>query len=389
MDNPLAVGADDADPTSVMGDPAEVDGEFVNALKLPVEWEMKLPIHAKRLEMAQHVLKKLGSNIIDETHAQALFQHVLSELVESLDGDSFRVVNVDAGPANIQVVVQVCNQYLKTQGKPTVAHSTGQDSRLTIRSDLVVTNVPDNEGKLEQLLGCLYNIEMKAALDTLMYSAIRPKSQLIAESLARSLKLKLSKGGCPSVLWSALCDCFCIHILVHFPGEEKAYLSHREIEPGRIVCVVAWLHMMSNRDSITLEDFEAMGFTIGNAFEEEIRNAATKRASGDKTKAQKGNDDKSKKAKAAGLQKGGREKLCVDRDCDDVGMHIDMGLIEEMEIEEARAERMSTFSSFQNYYRFRDPLPSTEAVVSLLENQEKLGEETCHDRLARVGMQYG
>lgn len=386
MDNPLAVGADGADPTTVMGDPAEVDDTFVEALKLPADWKMKLPIHAKRLEMVQHVLKKLGPSIIDETHAQALFQHVLGELVQSLDGDIFRVVNVDAGTANMRVIVQVCNQYLKTQGKPEIAQSTGQDSHITIRSDLVVTNVLDNEGKLEQLLGCLYNIEMEAALDKLMHSAIRPKSQLIAESLARSLKLKLT-DRCPGVLWSALCDCFCIHILVHFPGEKKSYLSHREVEPGRIVCIVAWLHMMSKRANVTLKDFKDMGFTIGNAFEEEIRNAATKRTA-DKGKGQKGEGNKSKKAKPTGSQQEEMDNISVDRDCDDVEMHIDMGMIEEMEIAEARAERMSTFSSFQNYYRFGDPLPATEAVMRLLENQEICGEDTCHDRLARVGMQY-
>ena len=382
--NPL-VGVDD--PSSVEGDPLEINTEFFTSLGLPPDWKVELSTHAKRLEMVQHVLNKLGSNLIDESHTQVLFEHFLSELVSSLDGDSSssRVLNVNTNEANMTVDVNVCNEYLRQQGT-TPTTSKGLVVPLVIRSDLVVINASQQEDtKSVQLIGCRYNIEMKKALTTLKHSAVREKSQLVGESLARSL----SMGDTSKVVLSALCDCFCIHILVHFPGEKKAYLSHREVEPGRIVCVLAWLHMISKKNDWTLEDFQAMGLAIGSAYEDEIADAAKKRgAEGKATTSNHSDDDKSDKVKRVKKKVGKKRSAFCASNYDSGATVIDMTLIDQSEMEQERSKKMTTFSAFQNFYRFGDPLPVTEDVIRVLQEQEKLSsEETYHDRCARGGFQ--
>jgi hypothetical protein len=384
MNNPLASAED---PSSVKGDPMEIDSAFVKSLKLPTAWESKLPIHAKRLQVVQHVLSRLGSASRNETHAQALFQHFLAELVESLhDDDSLRVVNVDTPAANMRVVVEICNEYLRKQGKRENADGTGRETLLVIRSDLVVTNVPETESKKRQLVGCLYNIQMKAAMDKLKNSAVPAKSQLIGESLARSLELvkadptqRVFKND---VILSALCDCFCMHILVHFPSEGKAYLSHREVEPGRMVCVLAWLHMMSQRtEDVNSTQFEAGGFVIGEAYEDEIIGAIKKRGLND---CQDGKTDpKSNDAQSGSGNARKRNAAAWDQGAVEC---MDASAVERMELEQEHAEAMSTFTAFQNFYRYGDQLPATEGVMRTLENQNRLGDETHYDRLARAGL---
>ena len=62
--------------------------------------------------------------------------------------------------------------------------------------------------------------------------------------------------------------------------------------------------------------------------------------------------------------------------------------MEELEIELERQEMMSTFSSFQNYYRFGDPLPATEGVMRIYKKRQKVGEvkDFSEDSLRRVGL---
>lgn len=365
------------DPSAI-GDPTAIDGEFCKLLQLPGNSTETLRIHAKRLELSQHVLKNINHQVI---HTQELFQHFLGELVNSIDGDSFRVVDV-TGMQNIAVFVEVCNQYLKQQGKPEESRGAGKRVPLKIKSDLVVTSDSGESSKLDQFLGCLYNIEMKDAFGLLRHSAIRPKSQLIAESLGRSIELKTT-SGCPNALFSALCDCCSLYILVHFPHDDVAFLSHREVEPGRMVCVLAWLHKISKNSGLTLKEFRSMGFTIGDAFEKEIEDAQKKREAGGKGNA--GNNQGAKKGdhKTQKMQSKKRsaatwvgEEMCLD-----------LVASEELEAERERVEKLATFSAFQNYYRFGDPLPASDGVLFVHQKQEMLGKMTHYENgLARVGL---
>ncbi|CAB9524037.1 unknown protein [Seminavis robusta] len=224
---------------------------------------------------------------------------------------------------------------------------------------------------------------MKAAMDKLKNSVVPTKSQLIGESLARSVKAdptqRLFKNH---AILSALCDCFCMHIPVHFSSEGKAYLSHREVKPGGMVCILAWLHMMSQRtEDLNSTQFEAGGFVIGESYEDEIIGAVKKRGLND------GQDDKAD-PKSNDAQSGSgnaRKRSAAAWDQGTVEC-MDASAEERMELEQEHAEAMSTFTAFQNFYRYGDPLPATEGVMRTLVNQNRLGDETHYDRLASAGL---
>jgi hypothetical protein len=88
--------------------------------------------------------------------------------------------------------------------------------------------------------------------------------------------LSLGKSG-PNVLFSLLTDCCCLHVLVNFREEQRAYLPHREIEPGRMIAVLVWLHKVSHIGDLTDNEFKKFGFKIGQSFEREIENAVAGR----------------------------------------------------------------------------------------------------------------
>lgn len=95
---------------------------------------------------------------------------------------------------------------------------------------------------------------MKKSRDYLRNSSIKQKSQLIAESLARQPVLA---RGDSNVIFSVLTDCCSLYVLVHF-RIEQVYLSRREIEPGRIISVLVWLHTISKRrNGLTLKEFKS------------------------------------------------------------------------------------------------------------------------------------
>lgn len=123
--------------------------------------------------------------------------------------------------------------------QPENREGSGVQSRLTIKSDVVVCSAALAGNANQAFLDCAYHIEMKQARE-LKNSAMGCKSQLIAESLAKSLALLQKNKELPNVIYSVLCDGLCLHVLIHFPKTSKAYLSHREIEPGRMTCVMAY-----------------------------------------------------------------------------------------------------------------------------------------------------
>ena len=170
----------------------------------------------------------------------------MGELVKALSGgDTFCAGSV-AGMEPVKVAVEISNTYLASQNKPIVNGATGKQVVLTTESDVVVIDVSSNHdlaNKKENFLNCSYSIEMKDA-GKLKNSATKPKSHLIAESLAKHLERK-NKSNRPEVIYSVLCDGYSLCILLHFVQDQTAFLSHREIEPGRMVVLLAWLHRLA------------------------------------------------------------------------------------------------------------------------------------------------
>jgi hypothetical protein len=381
-DNPLL-----ANP-SAQGSPMDIVPSFCNTLGLTQAVTDRLPMHAKRLATAQHILERIAHQ---EIHTQALFQHCLSSLISSIDeSSSCRVMDV-TGMTSAHVSVQVCNKYLENQGKEPVDGNGKFVSlriksdlvvRNRIKSDLVVSNSKEKEDKLQSFLHCRYNIEMKDAFGVLKHSAIKPKSQLIAESMARDLKLVMeNRDEAPRAIYSVLCDVCCLHVLVYFPFEKKAYLSHREVEPGRMVCVLAWVHSISTQDKLSVQKFLEMGLNVSGSFIDEVK-ASQKKRGIDPDEA----DGQSSSARSDRSQQQLRyvKKRSASMEHE---MCIDVVASEKQEAEREEQTKLDTFSLFQNYYHFGDPLPLTEGVLSEMERKERLQSKTVYEStLGRVGL---
>jgi hypothetical protein len=71
-DNPLT------DDPLAQGSPMDIELSFCNKLGLTKKVADRLPMHAKRLATAQHILERIAHQ---KTHTQALFQHCLSLLI--------------------------------------------------------------------------------------------------------------------------------------------------------------------------------------------------------------------------------------------------------------------------------------------------------------------
>jgi hypothetical protein len=363
-DNPLV------DDPLAQGSPMDIELSFCNKLGLTKAVADRLPMHAKRLATAQHILERIAHQ---ETHTQALFQHCLSSLIRSInESSSCRVVDV-TGMAPAHVSVQVCNKYLDNQGRRNT-DGNGQLVSLRIKSCLAVRSCEEKEDKLQTFLHCRYNIEMKDAFGVLKNFAIKPKSQLIAESMARDLKLVLLHS--PQAIYSVLCDVFCLHVLVYFPAEKKAYLSHREVEPGRMVCVLAWVHSISTRDNLSVQEFLKMGFMISGSFKDEIR-ASQKKRGIDPGEA----DNQSSSARSDRSQRQPRQTKKRNASMEHEIMCIDVVASEKQEAEREEQTKLDTFSLFQNHYHFGDPLPLTAGVLSEMEKRSDCSLKLCTNAL--------
>jgi hypothetical protein len=373
-DNPLT------DDPLAQGSPMDIELSFCNKLGLTKKVADRLPMHAKRLATAQHILERI---VHQETHTQALFQHCLSSLISSIDeSSSCRVVDV-TGMVSAHVSVQVCNKYLENQGSEPV-DGNGKFVSLRINSDLVVRDLvvrdsKEKEDKLQSFLYCRYNIEMKDAFGVLKHSAIKPKSQLIAESMARNLNLQTeNQDEAPRAIYSVLCDVCCLHVLVYFPFEKKAYLSHREVEPGRMVCVLAWVHSISTQDKLSVQEFLEMGLDVSGSFIDEVKASQKKRGIDADGQSSSARSDRSQQK----LRHAKKRSASMEHE-----MCIDVVASEKQEAEREEQRKLDTFSLFQNYYHFGDPLPLTEGVLSEMERKEQLQSKTVYEStLGRVGL---
>jgi hypothetical protein len=371
-DNPLLTNP------PAQGSPVDIVPSFCITLGLTQAVTDRLPMHAKRLATAQHILKRTAHQ---EIHTQALFQHCLSSLIRSIDeSSSCRVVDV-TGMASAHVSVQVRNKYLENQGREPV-DGNGEFVSLRITSDLVVRDSKEKEDKLQSFLHCRYNIEMKDAFGVLKNSAIQPKPQLIAASMARDLKLVTeNRDEAPRAIYSVLCDVCCLHVLVYFPFEKKAYLSHREVEPGRMVCVLAWVHSISRRGKLSVQEFLEIGLDVSGSFTDEIK-ASQKKRGIDPDKA--GGQSSSTRSDRSQQQPRHANKRSASMEHE---MCIDVVTSEKQEAEREEQKKLDTFSLFQNYYHFGDPLPLTEGVLSEMERKERLQSKTVYEStLGRVGL---
>jgi hypothetical protein len=179
-----------------------------------------------------------------------------------------------------------------------------------------------------------------------------------------------------------LCDVCCLHVLVYFPAEKKAYLSHREVEPGRMVCVLAWVHSISTRDNFSVQEFLNMGFIVSGSFKDEVRASQKKRG------IEPGEaDDQSSSARSDRSQRQPRhtKKRSASMEHE---MCIDVVASEKQEAEREEQTKLDTFSLFQNHYHFGDPLPLTEGVLSEMEKKERLQSKNVYEcTLGRVGLE--
>jgi hypothetical protein len=200
---------------------------------------------------------------------------------------------------------------------------------------------------------------MKKSTDYLRNTGVKEKSQVIAESQARHLSL-VSNG--PNVLFSVLTDCCCLYVLVHFRKEKRAYLSHREIEPGRMIAVLAWLQKQSTLADLTEQEFLQRGFAIGEPFEAEISDAVDRKRAGSATTNPVASINQKPHGDGAGFA-GAKSNHALDV--------VDVTAADDKEKQDIIHSQVSTFSAFQNHYHWGCDLPMTEGVLGVLERSHR------------------
>ena len=352
----------------LQGNPCNIDETMCNVLGI-ADYQECLGNHALRLGMIQQILQP---GTFDELGVQALFCHWLGELARHLDGidGDLRVTDV-TGMASIVVTVEVCNEYLALQHKPINNEGTGLPAQLSIKSDFVVCKNSLQGNTATAFLYSAYHVEMKEAFK-LKNSAMDCKSQLLAESLARSLSLLNKDKQLPQVLYSMLCDGLCLHVLVHFPRSNVAYLSHREIEPGRMACVVTWLHKLSARNDLTETEFLEMGLVVGDYLDAEVKETMQKKRERKPEPGRRMTEGKTKNNLGSTAPKS--KSMCIDVVADEKHGRL-----------EAEQREFSAFLSFQNYCRYGDPLPLTETILNHSGNIHEEAPLSMEEKLLRAG----
>jgi hypothetical protein len=306
---------------------------------------------------------------------------LLRDLQDTTSSSPTPIVDNVTGMKDMVVIVEVCKAYLEAQ-----AEAKGQSREnvealktvLKIKSDLAVSMLfevanSEDEGlslgelKRHRLLYCNYHIKMKTSHDALKHGGRQAKSQLIAESLARSIELNtLQKPR--KVLFSLLTDCCVLYVLVHFPGSGNAYLSRREVEPGRMVAIIAWVHFMSlhgiSNDSSFSEKSFIEKFSVGqDSFADDFLKQKRVNNLNSKQKSRKKRPQSTKTSPEQLLE------LVVDDEEDEV-------------VAQRLRMKQEAFATYRNHYNFGWPLPPMETNLVGHINDESLQQE----RLARAGL---
>jgi hypothetical protein len=359
------------------GNRREISPQFLANLGLDASLADRLRVHAIRLDKVQHVLNQPDGYWL-ESHAQLLFQHILNSLlVDILSKGEIPCHVIDVTGMNvIEVKVEVCKEYLNMQNKHQVVEC-GRIANLAMKTDLAVESIIQDsavatgqEELYNAALDSKYIIEMKKAGDYLRNGAVRQKSQLIAESLARHLSL-VRRG--PNVLFTLLTDCCCLHVLVHFREEQRAYLSHREIEPGRMIAVLAWLHKASHNGDLTEDKFLGCGFAFGQTFESEISDAINrkKRAGGSRNvQGNRRNKSTINRKPTPGDKSATSRRNLGENLTSTSNLVLDVSAADEREKRDAEIKHLATFSAFQNHYIWGCDLPLTEGVLDVVGRAE-------------------
>eukprot|EP00978_Attheya_sp_CCMP212_P014105 scaffold35840_cov51-Attheya_sp.AAC.3 len=169
-----------------------------------------------------------------------LFEHVLGYLVKELEGEDLgmHATNVEGGAQHCRTHTQ----WPKTSLDPTMK-------------------------LLRQCWNyfCTASITLKSRLHTYLSRTVESSRN-------------------PSLLPSPLPDHFKsipmgeIKIFFSQFSEKVTYLLHREIEPGRMIIMLTWLHTISKNEDFMVDEFRKEAcVALGDFFEEEINNAQMKR----------------------------------------------------------------------------------------------------------------
>mgnify|MGYP001798021261 CR=1 FL=1 len=288
----------------------------------------------------------------------------------------------------VKVSVEVSNAFPVAQNEQPAVGATGRQVTLSTESDLVVIDNYSSDVTLsnntEHFLNCLYNIEMKDA-GKLKNSSTKPKSQLIAETLAKYLYRK-DDPNAPKVIYSVLSDTYSLCFMIHFTEQQTAFLSHREIEPGRIVVWLPWLHRLAKkRANLTLSSFKEMKLAqVGGTLEAEIQHCVTQRRSASTGDGRgKGHSVKQQNAQRSSinnideLAKKKPAKSQPLKEADDEEFRLEVVTSDSDDrsevVEDETARRLSMFSALRNYHRFNDPLPAMEGIVHGVGERNKEG----------------
>ena len=140
-----------------------------------------------------------------------------------------------------------------------------------------------------------------------------------------------------------------------------------------MTCVVAWLHKLSKRNNLSEEEFLNMGFAIGQKLQDEVEESLRKnRRAGPAGRGSAQNMGQSKRRNRTNDLPRSNVR-CIDPAAD-----------EEAERLQKEQSQFSAFIRMQNYFRYGDPIPLTEAILDKSTNRGDHEQLSLDEKLSRA-----
>lgn len=215
-----------------------------------------LPAALAYLDYARSFLS--GCSSPQEPLTQSLFEAFLADLVEKMNNafPSLQEGNVVivAGMDTVNLPVKICAKYMRDNGeKRGVPYAGGpKNTTLKIKSDVAIiggrsdrySNESPGVQQQKMFLNCLVNVEMKKWQLLANSKNKPPLTQVAAESMVRSLKLKGDSRR--SSLFSLLTDCGVLYCVWHNVDVHEYWISRSVDGPKEILLSICWLYLCAS-----------------------------------------------------------------------------------------------------------------------------------------------
>jgi hypothetical protein len=135
---------------------------------------------------------------------------------------------------------------------------------------------------------------------------------------------------------------------------------------------MTWLHKLSTRNDLTETEFLEMGLVVGDYLDAEVKETMQKKRERKPELGRRMTERKPKNNLGSTAPKS--KRMCIDVVADEERGRL-----------EAKQREFSAFLSFQNYYRYGDPLPLTETILNHSGNIHEEAPLSIEEKLLRAG----